>query len=234
MLTYSSPEATTAFADLARIVYSGASYDDVHDAVCRLAVATVDGCDHASIMLRKGGKFWTSASSDVVAAMADAFERELGEGPCVDAIEVETADLTPDLTKNPRWPRFSLRLLQETPIRGMAGFRIQLDGRKVGALNIFSDTPGKLTDASVNQCAILSAFISVALTAVERGSQMGNLRHGLDTNREIGKAVGLLMAIHGVSDEEAFDMLAKTSQDMNIKLAQVAHSVLEDVRTPRP
>ncbi len=56
------------------------------------------------------------------------------------------------------------------------------------------------------------------------------LRDGLQSNREIGKAVGLLMAFHQISDDAAFDMLRKASQDMNIKLAEVARQVVEHHR----
>ena len=33
--------------------------------------------------------------------------------------------------------------MAETSVRGMAGFRIRQDGQKVGALNVFSDTPAR-------------------------------------------------------------------------------------------
>jgi len=37
----------------------------------------------------------------------------------------------------------------------------------------------------------------------------------------------LMMAFHKVSDEEAFAILRKTSQDMNVKLADVAREILQ-------
>ena len=51
------------------------------------------------------------------------------------------------------------------------------------------------------------------------------LRRGLESNREIGKAIGLLMAMNDIDDDQAFEMLSKVSQEMNIKLAQVANQV---------
>ena len=44
---------------------------------------------------------------------------------------------------------------------------------------------------------------------------------------EIGKAVGLMMAFHKITDEAAFDMLKAASQDMNLKLVEVARQVVE-------
>ena len=39
--------------------------------------------------------------------------------------------------------------------------------------------------------------------------------------------MGLMMAFHKITDDEAFEMLRKASQDMNIKLSEVARQVVE-------
>lgn len=57
--------------------------------------------------------------------------------------------------------------------------------------------------------------------------QAKDLGAGLASNREIGKAVGLLMAAHRVTEQEAFGILDRTSQDLNLKLADVAARVVE-------
>ena len=108
----------------------------------------------------------------------------------------------------------------------MAGFRLRQDGTKVGALNVFSDTAGSLTAHSLDQAVMLSSFASVAMSALSRGEEASTLSQGLQSNREIGKAVGLLMATHGIDDDQAFTMLSKLSQDMNIKVAAVAAQVI--------
>ena len=73
---------------------------------------------------------------------------------------------------------------------------------------------------------MLTAFASVALAALDRGEEATTLRRGLESNREIGKAIGLLMAMHDIDDDQAFEMLAKVSQEMNIKVAEVAAQVI--------
>jgi AmiR/NasT family two-component response regulator len=69
--------------------------------------------------------------------------------------------------------------------------------------------------------------VTVALLAAHERRTAETLRAGLSSNREIGKAVGLMMAFHKITDDEAFAMLRKTSQDMNLKLADVAQQVLD-------
>jgi hypothetical protein len=222
------PELLTTFSSMAQIVYSGESFDSVYEALCRSAVEFVDGCDHASLMLRRNGRIQTVAASDDVARQIDAMERELGEGPCLDAMDQSEPDqhMCTDLTTGSKWPGLAAKILAESDVKGMAGFRIRQDGHKVGALNVFSDTAGALSEHSLEQAIMLTAFASVAMAALDRGEEATTLRRGLQSNREIGKAIGLLMAMHDIDDDQAFQMLSKVSQEMNIKLAQVASQVI--------
>ncbi len=221
-------ELLTTFRTMAEIVYSGESFDSVYEAVCSSAVQLVDGCDHASLMLRRSSRVDTVAASDEVARRIDELERTVGEGPCLDAIDDDEPDqhICSDLTEGSKWPELARMIMAETDVRGMAGFRLRQGGQRVGALNVFSDSTGALTDHSLDQAIMLTAFASVALAALERGEEATTLRRGLESNREIGKAVGLLMAMHDIDDDRAFEMLAKVSQEMNIKVAEVAAQVV--------
>lgn len=211
---------------LADLVYSGDDYTEMYEAICRAALHLVDGCDHASIMLRENDHYTTAGASDDTARTLDRIEVEVGEGPCVDAVEEEAAQLDADLTESSTWPRLRERFLAETSVRGMAGFRLLVDNRKIGALNLFSTRPGALTGDSVDQAAVLAAFASVALMAATHKEQARTLREGLDSNREIGKAIGLMMAFHKVGDDEAFHILRKASQDMNVKISEIAGQIV--------
>jgi hypothetical protein len=221
------PASAEVFARLAEVVYVSDDYTGVYEAIVRAAPRLVEGCDHASLMLRRDGRFFTAASSDEVAATVDAHERDVGEGPCLDAIMDDSVFHDADLTDGSPWPRLAERVLAETPVRSMAGFRIRTGDEKSGALNLFSDAPGGLTARAVDQGIVLASFISVALVAAHERRSARTLRAGLDSNREIGKAMGLLMAFHKVGDDEAFAMLRRASQDLNIKLGAVARQIVD-------
>jgi ANTAR domain/GAF domain len=220
--------ATSAvFDNLSAIVYATDDFAQVYDAVVDAAPRLVEGCHHASLMLREDGRFLTVASSDDVARTIDGFERELGEGPCLDAILDDSVYHDADLTDGSPWPRLAERVLGETSVRGMAGFRLRTSEERAGALNLFSDVPGGLTALGVDQGIVLASFLSVALLAAQERKAAATLRSGLQSNREIGKAMGLMMAFHKITDDEAFGLLRKASQDMNLKLSEVARQVVE-------
>jgi len=174
----------------------------------------------------------TVGASDRIAQRIDDMERTAGDGPCVDAIEEETPQIETDLTTPNQWPQLAARLVAETPVRGAMGFRILVDKRKSGALNLFSDKAGVFDQESAGQAIVLASFASVAINAVAQGEDVATLRRGLLSNREIGKAVGMLMMLNSIDEHAAFDVLRKYSQDLNIKLADVARSVIEHRGNP--
>lgn len=219
---------TEVFTRLSELVYAGADASAVYEALVRSAVQLIDGCDRASLLLRVRDSYVTVAATDEVARAIDQIEIQVGEGPCVDAITDEAYQHDPDLTDDDSpWPAFTARVVAETPVRTAIGYRMFIEGAKVGALNLFGDTPGGLTADAADQGAVLASFAGVAITSLHYRDEAESLRAGLKSNREIGKAVGLLMAAHKVSADAAFEILRRTSQDLNMKLAVVAERVVE-------
>jgi hypothetical protein len=220
-------DPATVFSALAEIIYQGSEAGSIYAAICVAATLVVTGCDHASLLVRRDGRYVTVGASDRIAQRIDDLERLAGDGPCVDAIEEETPQIETDLTSPKQWPQLAARMVAETPVRGAMGFRILVDRRKTGALNLFSDKAGVFDTESAGQAIVLASFASVAINAIVSGDDVSTLRRGLLSNREIGKAVGMLMMLHGVDEQEAFNVLRRYSQDLNIKLADVARSVID-------
>jgi hypothetical protein len=227
MSTPTPREVTQAFATLAELVYSDSHPDDVLAAICTTAVEIIPGADHACIStLEANEQLRTRAASDEVARHMDRLESEAHEGPCLDSIVEDSVQHDTDIRSDTKWPKLAELTLSRTPVRGMLGYQL-LGARHRAAFNVFSDTPGALTEESVDIGAVLAAFTSVAVAAAEQRADAQELRRALESNRVIGKAIGLLMAAHSVGDEEAFDILRSASSRTNTKLATVAARINE-------
>ncbi len=207
---------------LVDLLLGAASVEDTNQAIVDIAVSVIPGCDHASFSTLAGGRFRTVSASDGIAARIDELERETGQGPCLDAITDAAFQHDPDITRDPTWPELAARALAETPVRAMLAFRLVDDGRKGGALNLFSDTAGAFDAVAVDEATIIASFAGVVLVAAGERARAEDLERALQSNREIGKAIGLLMAAHGLSDAEAFDVLRRASQSLNRKLHDIA------------
>jgi transcriptional regulator with GAF, ATPase, and Fis domain len=211
------------FVALARQLRVGKTVDETYAAVAAAAVQLIDGCVHAGIgVLTADGHFDTAAATDDVVDRIDAMQREVGEGPCLEASAEERWQHDNDITTEPRWPKLAALVLPATPVRAMLAYPLVHEGRRGGALNLFGDRPNAFDARDTELAAMLAAFASVALVATEEQERANLLAAGLDTNREIGKAIGLLMATHSISADQAFDVLRRASQQMNRKLRDIA------------
>lgn len=219
--------SSSALGALSDILYASESFDEVYSAIVTMAVRIVDGCDHASIMQRgKDGHFRTAVSTDEVARTIDKLEQLHKEGPCLDAIAEDAPQFENDLADpSTQWPRLAAEVVRQTPVRSAAGFRIIAGDQKIGALNLFSDRVGGISERSADHAILLAAFASVAVTSLHHKEQARTLASGLESNREIGKAIGLLMAAHDVSDEEAFELLRSASSRTNTRLSVIAERI---------
>ena len=139
----------------------------------------VPGCDHASVLLRREDAYATVAANDAIARTIDKLQHAIGDGPCLDVIEEEAAQIDADLTVRSQWPALAARVVTETPVRGTMAFRLLVGRRKVGALNLFSDTPNVFSKRSAGRAIALAAFASVATNAVAQGEDAAALRRGL-------------------------------------------------------
>jgi hypothetical protein len=226
-------DPSRVFSSLADIVREGSTQTEIYAAICVAATLTIPGCDHASLMIRRDGTCRTAAVSDAVARQIDQLELALGTGPCLDAIESRSTQIESDLTAGNRWPALTARVVAETPVRGAMSVRLPVDRANVGALNLFSDAPNAFDSTSIGHAVVLGAFATVATTATAHSEDVVTLRRGLTSNRAIGKAVGMLMALHDVSDDDAFSILRQRSQDANVKLVDIAADFVRGHGQPR-
>ncbi|MBP2185594.1 ANTAR domain-containing protein [Amycolatopsis magusensis] len=220
-LTYSLLDATTA--------------GQVFQQITETALRVVSGADLVSITLRApDGSFHTPTMTDRVAAELDRLQYEFCEGPCVAAADPAgpTAATSADLAVERSWPRFG-PAAADRGLGAVLSTALLPPAREPalsGALNIYSRRTHGLDEAAAQTTALLLAtHASLALahvTAVtQRQLDQQRMRRAIDSRDVIGQAKGILMARRGLSPEEAFDLLRRTSQDLNVKLVEVAETL---------
>jgi transcriptional regulator with GAF, ATPase, and Fis domain len=218
-----------AFAEVARSLLAHADVQHTLQKIVDLAVDMIDGCDHAGISFLKAGKGSTPAASGGVPPMVDAIQYETGEGPCLSAIREHDVFETPDLGSETRWPRFAARAHRETGITSMLSFRLFVAGDTLGALNLYSKEANAFGERSRTAGLVFAAHAALALSTAIHEEQMDEALQSRDL---IGQAKGILMAREGVTADQAFDMLRRASQRLNVKLRTVAGDIVQGVQSP--
>ena len=118
----------------------------------------------------------------------------------------------------------------ETGIQSILAVRLFIMEDTLGALNLYATASDAFDETDV---ALASVF------AGPRGRGDVGRRSGAETlekkaaNRDlIGRAKGILMAREHVTDDQAFDMLRRASQRLNVKLTTVAEKIATDEASP--
>jgi len=221
------------FAAIAARLRDGRTVEQTYDVIVTAAPHVVDGCDRAAIGVLDDGRFTTAAASDDIMVLIDKLQNDVGEGPCLEASAERAWKLDNDITVASQWPRLAPLVVEHTPVRGMLAVPLVDEGRRDGALNLFADQPHAFTDSSTETAALLAAFATIALSGARQAQRADQLQQGLTTNREIGAAVGILMATHGISNDDAFALLSNASQRLNRKLHDIAAGIVRG-ETPPP
>jgi hypothetical protein len=223
-------DLTQEFAALAADLHGeGDNAAALHRAV-ELSAKYVPGCACASITVVHDNVGRTIAATDDVARLADALQYELDEGPCLQAAWDDANYLMFDLHGEQRWPRYAQALSRRTPVRCVLSF--QLPAKDSAALNLFGLEAGAFGDESVATGALFAAHVSNVVALYEAEEQSANLRTALDSSRQIGAAVGILMAHHRVTQDRAFELLRTASQQLQRKLRDIAERVVETGALP--
>ncbi len=213
---------------------------DTATAIIGLGVTSIPGVEQASISEGRNGRFRTLASTGAMATGGDLIQYELRSGPCVDAITDNAVYRTGDVAADTRWPEFGQRATTETGTRSMLSYRLYFENDldRATGLNLYSTQPDAFTDTAHTVGTVLATHSARVLQTATARDQAAHLTQALDSNREIGTAMGIIMAIHKVTREDAFALLRMASQNGNRKLLHIATDVVDtgilELPTPRP
>lgn len=117
-----------------------------------------------------------------------------------------------------------------TPIRGKSTDGV-LDYQGVLALNFHTSRPSPshsvLAQLVVERAVAVIERERLAELVLARQAQADNLSIALATNRQIGIALGIIMAGHKLTSDHAFDLLRRVSQHSHRKLHHIALDVID-------
>jgi len=147
-------------------------------------------------------------TTNEVSRVIEDLQYTLGEGPCVDAYHEDRVVLEPDLADpdTPRWLAFSPAAVQ-AGARAVFGFPVRIGGVRLGALNVYQDRPGSLSDDQHADALVMADVVARWVLDVQAGAPPGALAHELEEGGElyfvVHNAAGIVSVQLGVSVTEA-------------------------------
>jgi len=202
---------------------------DGYERLAVLAHDVVRGCDHASVSILDGGSVITAGASDRRTTVLDDAQYEMDEGPCLSAIRGGEPVQVDDFAGDGRWPRFAARALAEG-VAACLSLPVALAGDTIGGLNLYADRAHSYTDLSIVEGAEMVgqvAALAAIVRAYERSLRLvDQVQVAMNSRAEIEQAKGILMARSQVDADRAFDILRRASHRQNVKLCQIAHTIV--------
>ena len=232
---FSLAELSSAFGDIGARLVGLTEPASVMQSLVDMAVAQIPGAEYAGITVgRTSQSFATVASTDDIVLRTDAIQYELGSGPCVDAILEQTIFNAGDLRSDARWPEFGRRAVEMTGITSMLSMRLYLEADEsvIAGMNTYSHKPMAFDEVSETIATLLATHGALAVANATAREKARNLMTALESSREIGMAIGILMALHKVTQEQAFNILRLASQHTHRKVSDLAGTVVETGTLP--
>jgi GAF domain-containing protein len=200
------------------------SSSDTLQSITNAAPKLVPGTRWAGISLIEGRKIVAQVPTSRAVAELDQLQSDLNQGPCLTALrEFRTVHID-DMRTDTRWPDFS-REAQQRGMLSMLSFQLFVRSENLGALNLYSDEPGVFSEESFLIGGVLAQHAAIAMIGAAAET---HFEAALATRDIIGQAKGLLMQRQNFTGLQAFNLLARTSQETNIKLVDVARWLINE------
>ncbi|WP_181776528.1 GAF and ANTAR domain-containing protein [Amycolatopsis pittospori] len=227
-------ELSTAMTALTQALETESDDKEILDAVCAEAVRVVPGADMASITAIHTGHAETAADTDERAVEIDRIQYTVGDGPCLQAarsgkivrLSVESAqEMWPDFTASAR----------KLGVGSYLAAPLHVDDRLSGAMNLFGFGDHGFHDSDSKLLGLYTRMVSFGLRSARRDRDARELtvqlQEAMRTRGVIEQAKGILMVVHRISAEDAFERLVTESQHTNTKLHEVAARFVRTVTT---
>lgn len=171
-------------------------------------------------------------TTDEVSGLIEQLQFALGEGPCVDAYDQDRPVLEPDLAdpRVPRWLAFTGPAVEAGAL-AVFGFPIRVGGARLGALSLYRDHRGSLSDNQHADALAMAEVTARAILMLQAGAPPGKLATeleiGADLHAVVHQATGMVAAQLDVTVATALVRLRAHAFGHGRSLLEVACAVVD-------
>lgn len=172
------------------------------------------------------------AGSDPCIRVLDQLQNKYGDGPGITAMRTTDTVLVPDVSQEKRWPAYANALSGQELFSALS-VPLALGEDTRGALSLYC---GRLQAFSSEDVATARAFAGQASKSLRLALRIGKLQDTRDgmsaamkSRTVIDLATGAIMAQSRCSQHQAFSVLLQASNTRNMKLKDVAATVVASI-----
>lgn len=198
--------------------------------VVEIGHQAIAGADSVGVTIDLGSQTYTAVHTDQRTLRVDTEQYDAGDGPCLLASRTGEIVLVDAIEAMDRWPRFAAAA-RDRGIRSFLAAPLATSEMALGSFNLYGRSFKAFDAVDADILDLLTATVSRTIGDFARYKTARDvaesIKRALHTRAPIEQAKGMLMAIHGIDADRAFDMLRQESQDMNVKLTVIADELVE-------
>jgi GAF domain-containing protein len=193
--------------------------------VVEIARQAISGADSVGVTIDLGGQTYTAVHTDERTLRVDTEQYDAGDGPCLHASRTGAVVLLDAEDAMSNWPRFAAAARAEG-IRSFLAAPLATDDLSLGSFNLYGKSVKAFDTLDAEILELLTTTVARTIGDFARFKSArdvaDSIQRALHTRAPIEQAKGMLMALHGIDADRAFDMLRQESQDKNVRLNVVA------------
>jgi hypothetical protein len=216
---------------LGRLVAAGASPSSPGP-LCQVAAELVAVTGAGVMILADGVPQASLCTSDGVSELIEELQYTLGEGPCIDAYRTGAVITEPNLAApvSHRWPAFTPKVI-DVGARAIFGIPVRIGAARIGALNLYRDRPGPLSDDQHADALVMADVIARSVLTLLASTECESMpEFDIDTHADIHVAVhqaaGMVSVQLDISVADALVRLRAYAFATDRSLSEVAGEVV--------
>lgn len=221
------PETRSALQEIGPAAELLAQMQDLVDQVVR----AVPECVGLSISLRDADLTFTWVRSNEMTGVIDAMQY-LEDGPCQESIERGDDILIDDILDEDRWQLFAL-VSAAQGVRSSLSLPLRSEGTIIGSVNFYAATANAFLGEESHLARTFGSRAEDTINNADLSmSTLANARKAPQVLAEMAvmdQAMGILVAKHHISFEQARTRLAQAATRAGVTVEEVARAVVQSV-----
>ena len=187
---------------------------------------------HAGVTVLRRKRPEAVAASDSAARALDELQNGFGDGPCLTALRRRCTVLVPDLAIETRWAPY-VRTAMDHGVVSILAVPLDLAGDGEAVLNLYGGCSHGFSAEDISTVEAFAGQAASSLRLILRIAHLSEVRDDLSAAMQsrtvIDMAVGAVMAQNRCDRDTAFGILTKASSTRNVKLRDVAATVITSI-----
>jgi len=149
---------------------------------------------------------------------------KIGEGVVGLVAKEKKAVTILDVMKSPEYKEKGLA--RKEGLSSMASVPMIVKKRVIGVINCYTTKKYKFTKSDISLLSTVANQAAVAIENTELMVKTKVIQEELEARKKIEKAKGILMRQQGISEEDAYGLIRKSSMDNRIHMRDVAEAII--------